>query len=366
MKINIKHQNGIYPVIMGSNSSIISNRSENKVKSDVFVIADSKVWKYHEKYILKLLKREFTIIRLHKFIAKEKNKSLSELEKILASMMLSDCRKDTFIISIGGGITGDIASFAASVYMRGIKYIHIPTTLLSMVDSSIGGKTGINFNSGKNMIGTFHQPFAVLVDKHFLSTLPLRELQSGTGEIAKYAFLVSLNNRKKFLNNIDQILQKDFTRIDKVVATCIGIKASIVEKDEREETGLRKLLNFGHTFAHGIESGTDFRIKHGEAVLIGIVASLFYSYRAKLLTAEFLHNSLSEIKGNIGFLSRLIRFVDPVKVVTTMRTDKKRSKSNINLVLLTESGEFIIDFPANPKILLHSIDDAKVWITELV
>ncbi len=220
-------------------------------------------------------------------------------------MLKSKCDRNSLIISVGGGITGDISSFAASIFMRGVDYVHIPTTLLSMVDSSIGGKTSINFNSGKNLIGTFYQPKAVFIDVMFLSTLPIKEIKSGVGEIVKYSFLHGNKNRSLFNKSINKILSKDFSNIEKIIHECIKIKAAVVENDEREVKGIRKILNLGHTFAHGLESASDFKISHGEAVFLGIISSLFYSYRAKLISAEYLFNSLISLKPNSGFSQKI-------------------------------------------------------------
>lgn len=365
MKISINHSSGSYPVIL-INKQIIDSFTEFKTKNNlsVFLIVDSKVDKIYGQQLKKNLNKKFRIIGKYVLTAKEKNKSITELNKLLISITKHNCTKETLLIAIGGGITGDLSAFAASIYMRGIQYIHVPTTLLSMVDSSIGGKTGINFHSGKNIVGTYFQPKAVLINPEFLRTLPIEEIQSGTGEIIKYSFIAGMNDRVFAAQKIERILNKDFSDIHKLIAECIKLKAAIVEEDEYEKKGLRKVLNFGHTFAHGIESSTDFKVKHGSAVLLGIITSLFYSYRVKLISAEFLFNNLISLISYTRFLGKSVKSLHPEKVFKNMQMDKKRSEKHINLVLLKNYGELISNYPANKKTVISSIMDMKVWVSE--
>jgi 3-dehydroquinate synthase/shikimate kinase/3-dehydroquinate synthase len=367
MKIIINHTTGSYPVLISdSGFNKFYHLANKRAKRDAFLIIDSNVYKSHWNYINKNLQKNFTLLGFCKFTATDKKKSLSELKIILNRMFQSDCKRSSLLISIGGGITGDVSAFAASIYMRGINYIHIPTTLLSMVDSSIGGKTGINFNFAKNLIGTFHQPEAVIIDTSFLATLPKREIYSGIGEIIKYGFLSGNNDQAFFDSNFRNVPGKNFKGVEKIIYKCLLIKSSVVQKDEREETGLRKILNFGHTFAHGLESASHFKIKHGEAVILGIISSLFYSYRVNLISGEYLLCKLNLMKDSIRFIKKISGEFRPDEVIKRMYEDKKRTKKDINLVLMSNTGEFIIDYPAKKKLLYSSIDDMQVWIKESV
>lgn len=365
MKIKTKHSLGLYPVYIFNKKLVEFIKKEKKIiNRNAFVVIDANVYKYHWSYLNKALRNNFKLVDIYKFNAAEKNKSFEQLNAILSSMLNENCDRSTLLISIGGGITGDIASFAASIYMRGIDYVHIPTTLLSMVDSSVGGKTGINFKTGKNLIGTFYQPKAVFIDSSFLSTLQIREIRSGLGEIVKYHFL-SGRQYKSFSQIIfRRILIKEFTEIEKIISECLKIKVSVVEKDEREEKGVRKILNLGHTFAHGIESASNYKISHGEAVMLGIISSLFYSYRVKLITADYLYNSLLIFKEGFSFLNSVVKFIEPEKVLFSMNKDKKNKENTIRLVLLNNSNEIIIDYPAKRDLILYSIDAMKVWVKE--
>lgn len=365
MKIKINHSKGTYPVSISFGQLCKQLGTEKSLSGrNSLIVIDSKVKQLHWSYISKSLGKHFNILGIYKLHALEKNKSLSEVNKILSLLFTSKCDRQTLLISIGGGITGDIASFAANIFMRGIEYINIPTTLLAMVDSSIGGKTGVNYNGGKNLIGTFYQPRAVFIDASFLLTLPQREIRAGLGEIVKYSFISNNKNKFIFEKKILQVLRNDLTGIEKTIGECIKIKTAVVESDEEEKSGTRKILNLGHTFAHGIESASVLKIKHGEAVLLGIISSLFYSYRSKLITAEFLYKSLLEMKSFSFFLKDHLKHINPEKIYKFMVLDKKKMNSKINLVLIVKRGEIIIDYPGRKNNILNSLGDMMVWLKE--
>jgi 3-dehydroquinate synthase len=331
---------------------------------NVFCIIDSRVYNYHWNYIKKSLPGSSKIIGIYKVRSSEKNKSLSEIEKIQSSLLNSGADRETIVLAVGGGIAGDIASFAASIYMRGVDYIHVPTTIVSMIDSSIGGKTGVNFKTSKNLVGTFFQPKSVFIDISFLKTLPVREINSSIGEIIKYSFLSGKGKEKLFNKGIFSLLSKDYSKIAPLIYECLKIKSAVVEKDEKEVNGLRKILNLGHTFAHGIESSSDFKVKHGEAVLLGIIASLFYSYKVKLISAEYLYESLLRIKPYIITVKNILKFVEKQNTLKYMRYDKKNLKKRIHLVLLSEDGRVVFDYPARSDFLKDALDDMLVWVSE--
>lgn len=355
MNLKVQHAAGYYNIKINSDTMFRYLINKKKIKPEVFIIVDSNVYNLYWKKISPWIRKQFVLKGIFKFHPSEKNKSLIEIERILRFLNTNNCTRNAKIISIGGGITGDISSFAASIFMRGISYINIPTTLLAMTDSSIGGKTGVNFNQLKNLIGTFHQPEAVYIFTDFLKTLPEDEYESGLGEIIKYAFIAGnfSNGRQHQPKNIKQL-----------ISACVKIKAAVVQKDEFEQSGIRKILNFGHTFAHGIETSSNFRIKHGKAVIFGIIASLFYSYRVKLISAEFLYQSLLFISSfNILHITEL-RGINPKKVFEAMKADKKVSDGRIKLVLINQNNEFILDYPSRKDIIVDSIDDMKVWVKE--
>ena len=239
----------------------------------MFFIIDTHVLDLHRTTIDHFVNNYKDKIYLHRFDSNESNKGIKSLEIIYSNLITHGFGRDTVIIAFGGGITGDIAGFAASTYARGVQFIQIPTTLLAAVDSSVGGKTGINFGETKNIIGAFYQPDFVLIDTNFLKTLPKEEIICGAGEIIRYAFLSDEIFFKYIERNFSLLMQINDSITTKIIDTCIRFKGDVVAKDEKEQ-GLRKILNLGHTFAHGIEIEQKYKIKHGQAVIIGLVCAL--------------------------------------------------------------------------------------------
>ena len=277
--INTKSQK--YPIFIGDNlvSSLIKIAKNNSIKFEkCLLVVDKKVPSKMLLKIRKSLKNKKTII--YNFNANEKNKNQKKINEITKLLLKNNFSRKDCLISIGGGITGDIGGFAASIFKRGLYFINIPTTLLSQVDSSVGGKTGINTEFGKNLIGSFYQPKLVISDSDFLKSLPRREIICGYGEILKH----SLIRDKKFYNFLDKnilnIINLKSPSLEKAIYESCKIKKLIVEKDEKENE-LRKILNFGHTFAHAYEASLGFtkKLNHGEAVLLGMSTALNFSYK---------------------------------------------------------------------------------------
>ena len=276
-------------------------------------------------------------------------KSLDEFSKIINKMILHECDRKTYIIALGGGVVGDVAGFVSSVYMRGVNYVQIPTTLLSMVDSSIGGKTGINIGSGKNMIGSINQPKAVYIDPNILKTLPKREITSGFGEIIKYGLIADklfFDDLSKWLDDIDNI------PIEKCIENCCRIKANIVSKDERDR-GIRKILNFGHTVGHALEAYFKFgKVKHGEAVALGMICSGYISYKLKMLDKE----TYERVKKTIYKLPlpKLENF-DKKEVLKYLKNDKKFENKKLKFICLNDIGYAKITEKVDQKMIYESL-----------
>ena len=269
-------------------------------------------------------------------------------------MLNKNFSREDCLIAIGGGITGDITGFAASLFKRGLKFINIPTTLLSQVDSSIGGKTGINTKYGKNLIGSFYQPNLVITDIQFLKTLPKREIICGYGEILKHS-LIANKNFYNFLNkNSNKIFNLSSPFIEKAIYESCKIKRNIVQKDENEK-GLRKILNFGHTFAHAYEAALGYskKLNHGEAVILGIQTALNFSLKKNLLKKNE-HNSIVNHILNSNLPSNINKFFkvkDLNRIISFMLKDKKNNSDKISLVLLKKIGSPIINQKYNKKSL---------------
>ena len=278
--------------------------------------------------------------------AKENNKNIKSVNKILKILLEKNFSREDCLISIGGGITGDIVGFAASQFKRGLKFINIPTTLLAQVDSSVGGKTGVNTKYGKNLIGSFYQPNLVISDIEFLKTLPKREIICGYGEILKHSLIANRKFYYYLTKNCKKILQLSTPYIDNSIYESCKIKKEIVEKDERE-SGLRKVLNFGHTFAHAYEASLNYsrKLNHGEAVILGINTALNFCLDNKLIMKRD-YESIIDHLINTKLPSSLKKFFkkkDAHKILSFMLSDKKNRSNQISLVLLKKIGNPVIN-----------------------
>ena len=353
IKLIVKTQTESYPILIGSN--LVENLSkflkDNSISHNKCLLLIDKNVPY--KFISKITK-SLKGKKVFKYIfkANEKNKNQINVDKVLEILLNKNFSRQDCLIAIGGGITGDLGGFAASLFKRGLKFINIPTTLLSQVDSSVGGKTGINSKYGKNLIGSFYQPKIVISDSEFLKTLPYREIICGYGEILKHSLIMD----KKFYNylnkNISKILKLKSPFIEKAIFTSCKIKKSVIQKDEKEKDG-RKILNFGHTFAHAFEAASNYskKLNHGEAVILGINTAIKFSLKNSLIKKNEYNSIVSHM-----YQSKLpMKIVDYFslkdldKIIFFMKKDKKNSTDKINLILLKKIGSTKIDNYYNSK-----------------
>jgi 3-dehydroquinate synthase len=261
----------------------------------------------------------------------ERAKSLSTLQRILDRASELHMTRQSALIALGGGVVGDVTGFAASVYMRGIAVVQVPTTLLAQVDSSIGGKTGVNFRAVKNLVGTFHQPRLVLSDSATLRTLPSREYSSGLYEALKYGIICDRDLFDGFAAQIDRILKRDADVLEALVARCAAIKGDIVSRDEKEGD-LRRVLNLGHTVGHGLESAAAFSgLQHGEAVGYGMIAATRISRSMGQIAA----NEAQRIESVIASIGRLpsLKGIKSKPVIDALQHDKKVRDGKVHFVL---------------------------------
>ena len=291
----------------------------------------------------KLVKIEIT--------ASEKNKNYRTIEKIHKVLFENRFNREDCVISFGGGIIGDIVGFASSTFKRGMKFVNIPTTLLAQVDSSIGGKTGVNNKFGKNLIGSFYQPDLVVSDMNILASLPEREIICGYAEILKSSIIDNFNNFLYLDKNLKKILKLKSPFIERSIIKSCNLKKRVVEKVEKEKN-YRKVLNLGHTFAHAYESTLGFskKLNHGEAVILGIKNAVEFSFKRKILTKQKFNIILNHIN-RIGMkpkIEKLFKKRHVSKIMNYMRSDKKNNSNNINLILVKDFGKIIIDFQINP------------------
>jgi 3-dehydroquinate synthase len=295
------------------------------------VIADENALLHHPWFI-SLLKKRFSDTIVAKVKSGESSKSQAEWSHFVDLALTNKLRRGTPIFALGGGVTGDLAGFVASTVLRGLPLIQVPTTLLAMVDSSIGGKTGINHASGKNLIGAFYQPDFVLADMRFLATLPKREWNCGLGEIIKYA---CISEPKLFdqLEGFGPACEPD--KLAAVIGLCAQIKSSIVMSDELE-TGVRAFLNYGHTFAHALEAHTRYKVfAHGEAVYVGLAAATWLSNEC---SDEHVNPDRILSFRNTFSLHTQDYIKDVPKLISSMYSDKKIRSSMLRLVLLENWG----------------------------
>jgi len=360
--ISVNTSSKLYSVYIGN--KIFKSLPEIFRKSDLplrtFVVIDKKVDRIYGTSIRKIINNFSDKTYFLQLESSEKIKSLTTANQIYSELLKNNFGRDTVIISFGGGTISDLVGFAASTFMRGVYLVHIPTTLLSAVDSCVGGKTGVNLKGIKNTIGTFYQPEFVLIDTNFMSSLPREEVISGFGEVIKYSYLTDKKFYTKLHSNYELVLKKSPVFLNEIIYFSVKIKSAIVSKDEKEETGLRKILNFGHTFAHALESNSMYKLSHGKAVVLGIICALKLSYEKKLINEKQLNYML---KLPLRFKSSInIKKMKGEALLSKMSFDKKSSAGKIQFILLKNFGEILVDIPADNKSILNSIKDTEqIW-----
>lgn len=311
-----------------------------------FIVTDTNVYKLNSN----LINENFADALVKIIPAGENSKTLSKLTQILSAMADAKLTRDCTVVAFGGGVIGDIAGLAASLYMRGIKVVQIPTTLLSQVDSSVGGKTAVDFKNIKNLIGTFYQPQEVIVDPIFLKTLPAREIRCGLGEIIKYAAL-DKNIYNTLLKNSDNLFDLGF--LGSIVPDCIRHKVQVVSKDEHDLNGVRKTLNLGHTTGHALE--LYYRKKsHGEFVLIGMYYELNIAEKLNIGGKEY-YDSLRRLIKNVV---KIPEYNDVEKAAQFAKMDKKNSVGSISLIVPKSEGvsaEILLDFNEYTHLLKEAL-----------
>jgi 3-dehydroquinate synthase len=272
----------------------------------------------------------------------EEHKTAASLDQIYTAMLAAKCDRKTTIIVLGGGVIGDVAGYAAATYQRGIPFIQVPTTLLAQVDSSVGGKTAINHPLGKNMIGAFHQPVAVISDTETLKTLPPREYASGLAEVVKHALIFDADHFAELEANVDALNARDADVLTRVIAHSCAIKANVVKQDERETKDIRALLNLGHTFGHAIETEMGYGAWfHGEAIAVGCCMAARLS-KAMTKSAGI---DISRIEKLFAALNLPIKppKVPAKNLLAHMQRDKKNEGGTVTLILLKRIGEAYLD-----------------------
>ncbi len=324
-----------------------------KIGERFVVITDAVVDRYYAEPALASFKA--AQLRADKIVVAEgeHHKNLTTLEHILGEMLRLGCDRQTVVVALGGGVIGDLAGFAAATFMRGIAFVQAPTTLLAQVDASIGGKVGVNHALGKNMVGAFHQPRLVWIDTATLRTLPLREIVCGLAEMVKHALIRDRQYFEFLEAHLPALLKLEDDALVATIRRSCEIKAEIVARDE-QEAGERALLNFGHSVGHALEAATQYRqLRHGEAVLLGMLAEAYIARESGLLAAATF-TRLENFLKNVPLKARL----DGISIAIVeqcMAFDKKARQGKLHLVLLREIGEAILTPDWPPEILQPAV-----------
>lgn len=367
VSLSRKLNNLSYPIFVGNN--LLSN-SDNIIKQFVH---DRKIVLIHDNFFsvekknnhnfinfVKTLKNLSKSVNLIAIPGGDKTKNISQLNIILEKSLSYKISRDSIVIAFGGGVVGDIAGFASSILLRGLDYIQIPTTLLSQVDSSVGGKTGINSSKSKNLIGSFHQPIAVIADIDMLKTLPKREFLAGMVEIIKYGLIKDLNFFDYLEKNYKEILNYEQSKLKNIICMSCKVKSAIIKKDEKEN-GERALLNLGHTFGHAIESfgKYDGTIIHGEAVSIGICLAFKLSSKmgfcSEIETTRVI-NLLRNLKLPTSLKETSIS-ITTSKMLDKFKYDKKNKNNQLTFILNERIGKSFIKNNMDISVLTKFLDE---------
>ncbi|MBI3405365.1 MAG: 3-dehydroquinate synthase [Acidobacteria bacterium] len=302
----------------------------------IFLLSSSRVWKHWGATTERAFAR-FGGFKKILFDDRESAKHLRTVEVICRDLLRAGADRKSVIVALGGGVVGDVAGFVAASYMRGVKLVHIPTTLVAQVDSAIGGKTGVNLPDGKNLVGAFYPPSLVIADPEVLSTLPAREYRSGLYEVIKYAVIGDRGMFEELEKRIEALVRKDRKALDWAIPRCITQKGRIVSQDEHE-SGLREVLNFGHTFGHALEAATSYkRFLHGEAVGWGVIAAARLAVEMNYLKRHEA-GRIENLVRRVGKLPSLPR-IHSARFLSLMRSDKKARGRQLRFVLLRRIGK---------------------------
>lgn len=336
--IPVKSSAGSYSILCGSGAlqGAAKEIAALGEASSMHIVSSPKVWRAIGKDVLRTV-RGNKPAAVHLMNDAETLKTLRTVEDVSRSLLRSGADRRSLVVAVGGGVVGDVVGFVAASYLRGVDFIQVPTTLVAQVDSSIGGKTGVNLPEGKNVVGAFYPPKLILIDPNVLQTLPDREFRGGLAEVIKHGVIADGTMFAYLEKNIDKILHRDRAALEYLIPRNVAIKANVVSRDERE-SGLREILNFGHTFAHALESTTHYRrFQHGEAVSWGMMAAALLGHEVGVTRA----NDVSRI---VALVRRIGPFpawprIPAKRLIASMRSDKKARAGQIRFVLTPRIGK---------------------------
>ena len=315
------------------------------------IVADSTTAELYGAELKEILKETCTYVSMFVFPAGEVNKTLNTVRDLYEHLILEKFDRKDMLVALGGGVVGDLTGFAAATYLRGIGFIQIPTTLLSQVDSSIGGKTGVDFDAYKNMVGAFHMPRLVYMNLNVLKTLPDRQFACGMGEIIKHGLIQDSDYLEKLSTYQREIREKNYAALLWMVAGSCKVKRHVVEEDPTEQ-GIRAWLNFGHTIGHSVEKLKDFTLCHGECVAIGCAAAAWMSWKRGLIS-EKEKETAEQLLLDYQLPVR-VKGLQPEDIVKTTKLDKKMDAGKVKFVLLKKIGEAFVTRDVEDEELLRA------------
>lgn len=344
-----------YDIILEDNFDFIASELA-KFKLEhrkIAIVTDSNVGTYHVDHLKSVINQITNQVFVYTFPAGEENKNLRTVQALYEYLIQNSFDRNDVLMALGGGVVGDLTGFTAATYLRGIRFFQVPTSLLAMVDSSIGGKTGVDFNSYKNMVGAFYMPMGVYMNLSTLLTLPQKEYLSGMGEIIKHGLIKDANYYSSLKQHTASIVEKDLTYVLPMVVRSCEIKREVVENDPKEH-GERALLNFGHSIGHAVEKLMNLTLLHGECVAIGMVAASFISMQRNMITME----EFQDIKHTIASfgLPVAIAGLQTNEVLAAMKKDKKADAGSIKFILLDGIGNAIIDTSVSVEEMTRAIE----------
>ncbi|MBI4398865.1 MAG: 3-dehydroquinate synthase [Candidatus Omnitrophica bacterium] len=326
------------------------------VRGNLFVVSQAKILRLHGAKLKKILSSLHLPVYFHVIPDRESSKSQRELFRLYEAMLRAKLDRSSTVLALGGGVVGDLTGFAASTFKRGVGLVHIPTTLLAQVDSSIGGKTAINLEAGKNLVGSFYHPKAVIADTEFLKTLPREKISDSLAEVIKYGMM-----KKEFFSwlkgNLSGALKKDIAILEKIVLESARIKAKVVTVDPDESRGYRDILNYGHTFAHGFEAAAGYKkqLTHGKAVACGMIAACDLALRLGLTTPETARQQLQLIRC-CGLPVSLRSFgFTPQQIFRYFLVDKKARDGKIKFILPQRIGKLLAVKGIRPSLVRETL-----------
>ncbi len=335
---------------------IIAALGRPSSRAQCFVVTVPPVRRHWEKALGESLKKAEIQFHVLEMRDGERHKNISTVENLAEQMVKLRADRGCFVIALGGGVVGDVAGMLASIYMRGVKYVQVPTTFLAQVDASVGGKTGVNLASGKNLVGTFHHPRLVLADTATLATLPEREFRSGLYEALKCGVIRNAAIFHFMEKERERILARDAGAMEWLITECIKVKAEVVEADEREND-LRRILNFGHTIGHALEAETSYRyFLHGEAVAWGMVAASMIAAAMQKTSAATAQRIISSV---LAYAPLPKVEVKSKNIARRILSDKKTANGVAHFVLPSEIGKVQISNTVPQKAVLQAVDELR-------